>query len=254
MGTRVTQGPRSLATYARLSRIAHHEGSGGKVVRVRLRPLGGREVLLRPSTSDVDTVWGTFAGRYHLPPPEALEGPGLRLVWDLGANIGLTMADTARRHPGARIVGMELDGENAAIARANVEPWRDRCEVIEAAVWPEEGRLPYMRPDGAAAAYRVVEGAEGERPSEVAHADAISPTSLLAREGPDAVVDYVKLDIEGGERELLTRETGWAERVRTMKVEVHAPYTVEACERDLRNLGFDTRVDPRHWGCVVAVR
>ena len=39
-----------------------------------------------------------------------------------------------------------------------------------------------------------------------------------------------------------------------MTVEVHAPYTVEDCRHDLRELGFETRVDPRHWACVIGVR
>ena len=119
VAARVTAGPRSFGTYVRLTRIRLHVGSGGRAVRLKLRQLGGREVLVRPSTSDVDTVWGTFAGAYHRPPAEALEH-GPRLVWDLGANIGLTMADLAERHPGARVVGVELDSENAALARLNV--------------------------------------------------------------------------------------------------------------------------------------
>jgi len=122
VAARVTQGPRSFLAYLRLSRIRHHEGSGGRVVRLRLRPLGG-QVLVRPSTSDIDTVWGTFAGGYHRGPPE-VDSSGVRLLWDLGANIGLTMADLAHRHPAARVVGVELDPENAALARANLGPWQ----------------------------------------------------------------------------------------------------------------------------------
>ena len=83
---------------------------------------------------------------------------------------------------------------------------------------------------------------------------AISPWSLLALDGAGAVVDYAKIDVEGAERELLRETTGWAERVRTVSVEVHEPYTVEECSEDLRALGFETRVDPRHWACVIGVR
>lgn len=250
VASRVTAGPRSFVTYVRLSRVRRHLGSGGRVVRMRLRPLGGREVRLRPSTSDVDTVWGTFAGRYHLPPSEA-GSPGL--VWDLGANIGLTMADIAERHPRTRVVGVELDAENAALARANLEPWGGRCEVIEAAIWPQDGEMRYVRLDGATSGHYVTEAELGADPA-VTTAHAISPWSLLALEGAGAVVDYAKIDVEGAERTLLREDAGWAERVRTVKVEVHDPYTVEECEADLRALGFETRVDPRHWACVTGVR
>ena len=248
VAARVTSGPRSFLTYVRLSRIHHHGGSKGRVVRVRLRPLGGREVLLRPSTSDADTVWGTFAGRYHLPPPETGE-PGL--IWDLGANIGLTMADMAVRFPRARIVGVEIDRENVELARRNLAPWSDRCEVIEAGVWPEDGEIRYHRLAGGTSGHHVADVPEGPG---VVTAPALSPEALLARQGPEAVVDFAKVDVEGAERELLRRAAGWADRVRAITVEVHPPYTPEECERDLRALGFSTRVDPRHWACVVGIR
>jgi FkbM family methyltransferase len=253
VAARVTQGPRSLGTYVRLSRVRRHEGSGGRAVRVRLRPLGGRQVLLRPSTSDVDTVWGTFAGRYHRPPAEALAAGPLRLIWDLGSNIGLTMADLAEAHPAARIVGVELDPENVALSRINLTPWADRCEVVEAAVWPSDGELRYVRLAGATSGHHVT-GAELGADPAVASASAVSPETLLGLEGPDAVVDYVKVDIEGAERELLRERTDWARRVRSVNVEVHEPYTVQECRADLEQLGFEARVDPRHWACVIGVR
>ena len=252
VAARITQGPRSFLVYLRLSRIRRHEGSGGRVMRLRLRPLGGHEVLVRPSTSDIDTVWGTFAGRYHRAPPE-VDHHGARLLWDLGANIGLTMADLARRHPAARIVGVELDPENAALARANLVPWADRCEVVEAAVWPWDGALRYVRLTGATSAHYVTAAALDEDPA-VTPAQAISPAALLARSGPDPTVDYAKVDIEGAECELLRTRGDWAERVSAMKVEVHEPYTVEECRRDLAALGFSTRPDGRKEDCVIGVR
>lgn len=248
---RVTSGPRSFLTYARLSGVRRHEGSGGRVVRLRLRPLGGREVLLRPSTSDADTVWGTFAGAYHLPPPEIAEP---RLIWDLGANIGLTMADMAVRYPSARIVGVELDRENAELARRNVSPWAARCEVVEAAVWREDGELRYHRLAGGTAGHHVADVPPGAEAEGIGSAPALSLATLLRRCGPDTLVDYAKMDVEGAERELLRHGGGWADRVRAITVEVHEPYSVADCESDLQALGFRTRVDPRHWACVTGIR
>jgi FkbM family methyltransferase len=237
----VTADLRSLRTWARLSAIEVHEGSGGRAVRVRLRPLGGQSIALRPSTSDADTVWGTFARRYHLPPPEL---DGIRTIWDLGANIGLTMADLAERHPGARVLGVELDADNADLARLNTAPWGERCEVVHAAVWPEDGEVRYERWAGGTASYRAEGGPD--------RAPAVSLDTLLREHG--GPVDYLKVDVEGAERRLLRERAAWAHSVRCLKVEVHDPYTVEECERDLRALGFETEVDPRHWACVIGRR
>ena len=115
VAARVTCDLQSLLTFGRLARQRDRDDPRSPA-RLRLRPLGGREVLVRPGTSDADTVWGTFARGYHLPPPE-VGTP--RTIWDLGANIGLTMAHFACVFPGSRVIGVELDAENAALAHHN---------------------------------------------------------------------------------------------------------------------------------------
>ena len=82
----------------------------------------------------------------------------------------------------------------------------------------------------------------------------VTVSELIEQLAPDSVVDYIKMDIEGAERDVLTRNTDWATRVRSMKVEVHEPYSCEQCLRDLRRLGFTTRLDDRRADCVVALR
>jgi len=125
---------------------------------------------------------------------------------------------------------------------------------VEGGVWPEDGELRYHRLPGGTSGHHVADLPEGSEDPLVSTAPAISPGTLLAREGPSATVDYAKVDVEGAERELLRTGTAWAARVRAITVEVHEPYTVAECERDLRALGFTTRADPRHWACVVGVR
>jgi FkbM family methyltransferase len=252
VAARITSDRRSLRTYIRLARVAHHEGSGGRAVGLRLRPLGGRTVLVRPSTSDVDTVWGTFARGYHRPPHE-LAGRRLGLIFDLGANIGLTMADLAVRFPEARIVGIELDAENVLLARANLAPWRDRCEVVHAAAWTADTEAFYAPLPGHTAGHRIG-GTGSASPEGTVPVPAFSLDTLLDRHAPGRRVDYLKMDVEGAESALLGEAVEWARRVECITVEVHDPYRVDECERDLRALGFETRTDPRHWGCVIGLR
>ena len=243
VGARVTADLQSLRRYARLSAISAHEGRREATVDLRLRPLGGRSIAVRPSTSDVDTVWGVFARHYHLPPAEIGEP---RLILDLGANIGLTMADYAVRYPRARVVGVELDEVNAELARRNVAPWADRCLVENAAVWPTDGEAWYDPWPGGTATYRATGAADGGT-----RVRAISMASLVGEHGP---VDFVKMDVEGAEGELLRDGSEWAARVRAIKVELHGSYTRDACQADLQRLGFEARVDPRHWACVEGIR
>jgi len=175
--------------------------------------------------------------------------PGPVSVLDLGANIGLTVAHLAETFPGARVVGVELDAANAALARRNVAPWSARCSLVEGAVWPEDGELEYHGWSANTSSFRVTD--DEDSTAVVRHARAVSLSSLVEELGG---ADYVKMDIEGAEARVLTERTGWASAVRTIKVEVHPPYTVEGCARDLEALGFATRRDRRHSWAVVGVR
>jgi len=85
---------------------------------------------------------------------------------------------------------------------------------------------------------------------------AVSLNTLLARRGPP---DYVKVDVEGGERQLLNEATDWALCVRCISVECHPPYRLGDCVADLERLGFDTLALPqtlrrRARDCAVGVR
>jgi FkbM family methyltransferase len=213
-----------------------------EVVELRLRQLDGERFRLRAGTADVWALPDTYLPPDHLPPAQ-VNDERVRLIWDLGANIGSSMAHLAVRYPRARIVGVELDADNAALCRENVAPWADRCELLNAAVWIRDGEVRYQRDGLDALSFRIQESADGETAG-----DAVTPAwsldTLLGRCGEGAVVDYVKMDVEGAEQQLLREHTDWAASVRAIKVEVHEPYTPEACIEDLRRLGFTAQLDP----------
>jgi FkbM family methyltransferase len=214
---------------------------------VRLRRFDGRPLHLRPGTADVAVVRNLAVTEPHLPPDDFVPAD-VALVWDLGAHIGVAAVDYAVRWPRARVVAVELEPANAALLRRNLSAFGDRCDVVEGAVWPEDGTVTIPGESSIDTnAFAVSENGGRE-------ARAISLASLLGRAGDGASVDLVKLDVEGAERRILRENTGWAERVRTMLVEVHDDYTPEDCESDLRALGF-TRVGAGHEpNLVVAAR
>ena len=168
------------------------------------------------------------------------------MIWDLGANIGLTMAHFAYGYPNARVLGLELDADNVALARQNTAAWGDRCTVIHAAAWVRDGEVHYRGWPGGTSNYQVTGAAEGTP------VRAVSLATLLRDYG--GPVDYMKVDVEGAERDLLRDGAAWSDDVRCLKVELHGDYRVDDCQADLRRLGYATRVDPRHWACVIGVR
>lgn len=233
--------PLRLVDSWRLARLLNTNTLSDKLVEIHPRALRGREVLLRRGTSDAGVALQTFVYRLHVP-PDARESP--HVVWDLGSNIGLTVAHFACLYPRARVVGVEPDPENAALARRNIQPWSDRCTIIESAVWHEDGEVPFELHPRAEFAARIVEASEHR-------VRACSLTTLLRDE---VSVDLLKVDIEGAEREVLRHNTGWAAKVRRIIVEVHEPYTVEECREDLRRLAFVVAVNPEFAVSVVGTK
>lgn len=226
-------------------------------VDVRFRELCGASVKLRPGTQDDSLATDVFLKRHHLP-PETVDTTRPATILDLGANVGITMAHIATLFPLARVVGVELDDANAALCDENVSAWQDRCEVIRAAIWVDDGTVNYKRDERSEQSYHVDDSvAEREGPKSVAStrmsAPAVSLSTLVRRTGADWI-DYVKMDIEGAESLVLKENTEWASRVRSIKVEVHPPYSVEECMEDLARLGFTPTPIPKRRGGVTGIR
>jgi FkbM family methyltransferase len=217
----------------RASRKAFRESQrfpGHGVVSVRLRRLGGMAVEIRRGSDDPWALREAFTWSDQLPPP-ALDP---RFIVDLGANIGASMALFAVRFSDAQILGIEPDPENAELCRRNVAAWGSRCQVLQAAAWSVDGTVRIA--GDTSSTYNVQEyGRE---------VDSISLSRLVEQYG---AIDYLKVDIEGAEQELLTHNTGWTTSVACVNVEVHAPYSIESCVDDLTRLGFSAtlRAAPR---------
>ena len=105
----------SLASAQRLAEIERLSSCRDVVAptvhRLRVQALGC-DIAVRQGTKDYCAVRDTFAGRYHLPP----SGITPETILDLGVNIGMTMAHFAVLYRRARMIGVELDADNAASA------------------------------------------------------------------------------------------------------------------------------------------
>jgi FkbM family methyltransferase len=192
----------------------------------------------------------TFSRKYHLP-PDSIGRP--RLIVDVGANVGLTMAHFAHLFPRARVVGVEMDSANAALCRANVAPWSRRCSVVEAAVFARNGRAPYRKLPGNEWGYRLGDVGPGE--GELVWVRTLTLDALLDSVPSTRQVDFMKVDVEGAERDLFQVGGNWINRVTCLTVETHEPYSPQECAADLARLGYEAAADDRHWGqSVIAFR
>jgi FkbM family methyltransferase len=188
---------------------------------------------------------GTFLNRFHLPPADLPDHP---VIVDLGSNIGYTVADLAFRYPNARVVGVEMDYDNATLARQNTSWCGERVNIVHAAVWVQDGVISY---GGVEADSFTIFSAPSAGSSKEAPARRVS--TLLADHRVDRV-DYLKMDIEGAEKFVLSQNADWLDAVQSMKVELHAPASFEWCREVLEQRGFRCWKDDNHFNAACAVR
>ena len=123
--------------------------------------------------------------------------------------------------------------------------WRcGRTQIVQAAAWVADGTVTLS--GQRKGSLRIGDAGES--------VEAVTISTLINRFG---IPNFMKVDVEGAERDLLTRNTGWVGQVPALNVEVHpdkarAPYTVEECIADLSALGYSARRSDHDWPIVYA--
>jgi FkbM family methyltransferase len=214
--------------------------------------LGGHPVLCRPGTRDRSSLEDFLFYQTYLPPKQIDHA---KVIVDLGANVGYTVAHFAFLYPGAQIIGVELDADNFLLAQQNTRWCNDRVTLINAAIWSSDG---YVNFEGCGEdAYHVVASADAavENVKTAANRRARSITmESLIKDFNIARIDYLKMDIEGAEAEIiLAINPTWLDRVDSMKIELH-DVEYDDFHRALSARGFRCYPDSRHPSCIVAVR
>lgn len=167
--------------------------------RYHLRDAGG-VVHVRHGTPDLGGLFEVFVlGNYEPPAPinellKRIARSRTLRVADLGGNIGLFGLRVFRDFPSAEIVSYEPDPANAQVLKLTVDAsgQRERWRLVTACAGACAGKVPFLA--GAYLESQIVAEDDG-RARLLAKIDAFADL---------ASADWVKIDIEGGEWELLT--------------------------------------------------
>ena len=190
----------------------------GRLRSVRLR--GGITLFYRLDRSDIYTIHEVWIEEiYRLP-----SNMRPKVIVDLGANIGLTSLWLAAHYSAARVIAVEPSTLNAHIARINLETNNIHVDVLEAAVGAEDGVVLFDQGPGATNG-RVVDYNDPSQwgssmPAQTA-VKMVSMATVLKLLPEDAAVDLLKVDIEGGEENLLSGDVRWLTRVKSLQAEFH---------------------------------
>ncbi len=201
---RVRRAARRALEELRLEFVRHRllRAANGSVVRV-----GGLRLRITDGANAYMQYKDEFVRRNYSFASEAREP----LVIDGGANIGMFSLATLRDHPGARITAFEPDPAVFAILRENLERNGARgVTLVNAALGGEDGEMGFA-PDGRAGGMLSAGGA-GMRVR----------VERLSRH-LDGEVDFLKLNIEGAELDVLRelRDGKRLDRVHAMVIEYH---------------------------------
>jgi FkbM family methyltransferase len=199
------------------------------LLHLRLRGLPS-PLILRPgpATDDRQTVWELFFHR----PYDGLLPFDYRTVLDLGANVGLTLAYLIYRNaPIERYVGVEPDPETFAILARQVEAlgMASRSRLFNVAAGDRDGVLRFHT-SGQSIIHQVGETGDLEVPART--------VGGLLDDAGLAEVDLMKLDIEGGERQVIADAPAWARRVKRIAAELHYDMDAGWLRKKLSPLGF----------------
>jgi FkbM family methyltransferase len=199
-----------------------------RVREVRLR--GNVRIRYRLNRGDLHSIreiW--FEDDYRLP-FENSNG----ILLDLGANIGMASVWLAKQYQFTRVIAVEPDPTNAALARANFELNGIDGQVMEAAVGPKEGT----------ARFEFSELSNLGRLSESGSlVQMVSVNSIIKRFAVNRFA-LVKIDIEGAEQELFDGPTEWLTKTDAMIMELHPHVDCSRLTQVASSQGF--RYIPAH--------
>ena len=193
-------------------------------------------------------------------------------VIDAGSNIGMSILYFKQCYPDARIIGFEPDPTIMPYLRENIDRNNlTNVEVINAALAAEPGTIT-LNSDGGASTHVASYHADDNKTWQEFEVQTVQLSDYL-----DEAVDFMKMNIEGAEYEVLLEAEPKLRQIREMNIEYHrlpgVPCTLHQILDLLHRNGFmyvvsdfglamygstrpPARVDPdaRFWRQVYACR
>jgi|AntDeeMinimDraft_5_1070356.scaffolds.fasta_scaffold04571_3 FkbM family methyltransferase len=216
--------------------VAARKESPSREITINLRKLAA-PLTVRTGTNDIDSIinnvireeYGQFACDREL-----------RWIIDAGGYIGDTAAYFLTRFKQATVIVVEPDPVSVSLARRNLEPYGDRCTLMECALMDRGGWVTVQGEQTGAQVQRAEKGG----------VKAVSVDHIMDVHGIETI-DVVKMDVEGAENELISKRAGegWLRSVRLLLLETHGEEIEKRVLAVLRNASFKTVRYRNVWYC-----
>lgn len=137
------------------------------------------------------------------------------LVIDCGANIGIASRYWLSVYPKARVISIEPDELNFKHLERNLAQFSHQSRCINAAIWKESGKVSFSPIGSETGFVSQLNSSNREVPASVVHA--IKLSELLTER-----VEFLKIDIEGAECDVITEADSALQNVKRLWIEYHS--------------------------------
>lgn len=170
-------------------------------------------VYIRAQTSDEYTFQQIFIQHEYEFPEEVKP----EYLLDAGANTGLAAIYFANRYPGVKITCLEPESGNFEILKKNIAAWPG-ITAVQAGLWRKSGYLKIVDIGLDNWGFTVKESEQKEDDSILAY----SMKELMQLVSVPRF-DWIKMDIEGSEKEVLDAEGAgeWLDTCNMLVIELH---------------------------------
>lgn len=198
-------------------------------------PVGEIKLKVRENNGSDKFIFGEVFDQqnYHL-----YHKNEIRYIIDLGANAGFTALYYSKLFPLARIVCVEPFPANVSILKDNLSKNNVAFEIFEAAISVEDN-LVEIEVSNKDYGHKVKEMEYGKRiGGKTVTVNGLSINNLIKTlRWP--VIDILKIDIEGYEGVLFSKNTEWLQLVETIIMEIHENVSIEDIRETTDKYHFD---------------
>ena len=178
-------------------------------LKLKFKPL-----LIRKKTTDYRVFEKIFFNKdlslpIHIKP---------KLIIDCGAYVGYSTIWFANKYPKAKIIAVEPEISNFRTLKVNTQNLLN-VQLIRSAVWKNNANLKIKDSGGGKWAFVV----EEVNPKEKDSFKAVSINGIIKKSDYN-IIDILKLDIEGAEKEVFSHNTEWLNQVNILIIELHECY------------------------------
>lgn len=219
---------RGLARY-HAERLLEFEIHAAKVRRFR--------VCTRDNQFDL-TTFVEFFSEQHIIIPEKLPAYVPQVIYDIGANIGIASLYFAERYPKAQLFGFEPVPSNFKLCSANYANL-SKGQAFPWAVGASSGTATFEFDEADLRGGRLEESRANDSKSTCQQL-AVTVVSIadLVAEKQIAPPDFIKIDVEGAELQVLAGIGPSLPHIKRMLIETHGPELLKQCLDWLKANGF----------------